>query len=353
MTQRWIHISLRRLLFLIVLMLSAVGGTISATAAPDASPVVETPGDFQPAADGTATTAPAPTATATFASNELSINGSQAVAVTILSTDRIVFNSGSGWVGFYGDAGCTNLLGSAKSPQDEAASFFITAYGSGFWVAGVTESNVPTTTCRQVSIVNPTPTSAPTSTPTPPASMTINGKTGDVFVDAIGYVYFVVPVQPGMSYRLYYFLDDECLSYVTSTAFPENGQFVITGLSLEDTVAGNSLSVYAQREPDGARTPCQWINIAEKGEEQNTPTPNPTTTPPPPQLTATTVPTEPAPDIVVTDQPTAPVTSSVTSLPRTGAGAASPALPFGALMAGALTAIALLVAGSSKRRHRR
>lgn len=206
-------------------------------------------------------------ATATEPDGQLTINGSEAPTVSVPTSGRITFASGSGWIGFSAMSDCATLLGTVRSPQqDEIAIFYGTAYGSTFWAAGVTKANETTTTCRQVSIADPTPT------PLPPPSITIQGKTGDAFIDDSNIVDFAVPQEAGTSWTLYHFLDGVCLSYVTKTMFPESGHFYITGRELEDTVGNPSLSIYAMREPDGATSPCQRIDIGHAG-ERNTPAP--------------------------------------------------------------------------------
>jgi hypothetical protein len=108
----------------------------------------------------TSTSTPLPTPTS--ASNQLSINDSEESSVTAVTDGSISIVSTSGWIAFYSDEACGDLAGTGRSPFNRASSVYIGLYGTSFSVTGATPSGEPTTSCRQVSIVDPAPTPSPT-----------------------------------------------------------------------------------------------------------------------------------------------------------------------------------------------
>lgn len=325
------------------------------TATPTNTPVPTATPTNTPVPTATPTNTSTPVPTPTPVPDQISINGSEASSVTAVTDGSIRIESTSGWIAFYSDDACGDLSGTERSPFDQATSFFLGLYGRSFSVTGVTESNVPTTTCRQVSIVDPTPT--PTGTPTATATPTqvpglrllINGYSeSKVYVvwntgsntTPINFEAFYVPDDPWeVTIKAFQGTCDSLPNSPTySNTFHDQNQFSVPMYLLTHFAnpADGGVAIYAERPSDGVQSPCQMIYFVKEGEEPPTATPSPPVTP--------TVPT--------TTEPT-PSTTGVTGLPQTGSGSGSPtALPTIILA----TAMALFVAAfgiERRRRHRR
>jgi MYXO-CTERM domain-containing protein len=125
----------------------------------------------------------------------------------------------------------------------------------------------------------------------------------------------------------------------SNTFYQELFSVPIADLIIYADPVSHGLAVYAERERDGALSPCQMIYFVRFGEEPPTATP---TFPPSPSVT----PTAPA------DAPSATSTTGVTGLPQTGSGSGSPpALP--TIILGAAMAVLVTAFGIQRRRHRR
>jgi hypothetical protein len=321
------------------------------TPTPTNTPVPTAPPTNTPIPTATPTSTSTPVPTPTLGPDQIRINGSEASSVTVIADSRIHIESASGWIAFYSDDACGDLSGTERSPFDQPASFYLGLYGPSFSVGGVTEQNVPTTSCRQVSIVDPTPT--PTGTPTATATPTprpgpylaING-----YLERTVYVVWNVSETATVDFEAYNVADDETFTLNayrgTCDALPNRPNYSQTSHEGESFVniplsdffiyvqpVNNAIAVNGVRSSDGAQSPCQTIVFVREGEEPPTATPSSPVTPTPPA-----------------SAPTATSSAVVTDLPRTGSGSgSSPVFPTLILV----IAMALLVVPVSIERWRR
>jgi hypothetical protein len=202
-----------------------------------------------------------------------------------------------------------------------------------------------------------TPAESPTPAPTPEMFLTI-ARSSQPRISLpydIRSIRFEVPDVPEGSVEIYVSQRSDChmvdgLSF--SFSVPEGGViskpidlFYLLGSNNRDDPG--SVSIYAERSTDGAKTSCRILNIFRTDEPGP---PIPPVTQPPPSATPTVPPSSPLPaTATATAAATARPSLAVTSLPQTGAGSGSaPALP--AVLLGIAMALLLTALGIDRRR---
>jgi len=176
--------------------------------------------------------------------------------------------------------------------------------------------------------------------------MSINGSTDQHTVvpynlSFVNPVDFDTPEVPGGAITLHMFGAecDEPLVNGMSRTFPGGGAFSVSDAELVPLSQGGMMAIYAERDTDGAQSPCQDILFLDVGSVG--PTATPTSSPSPP-VTPTVPATAPSPTS----------TAMVTGLPQTGSGPGSaPGLP--AIVLGAAMALFVAAFGIERRRRHR